>query len=127
MAGRTPSETVQQLLAALSKGDLEAAVALYEPDAVMLAEPGKPARGKAAIRAALAGFIALKPTVISEADQTIEGNGVALYCSKWSLNGTSPDGKPIRMHATSTDILRRQADGTWLIAVDNPWGTAVLG
>lgn len=26
----------------------------------------------------------------------------------------------------SSDILRRQADGRWLIALDNPWGAQVL-
>jgi len=47
--------------------------------------------------------------------------------SKWNLKGTGPDGKPVEMNAMSSDLLRRQADGTWLIAIDNPWGTAILG
>ena len=52
---------------------------------------------------------------------------MALFCSKWSLTGTGPDGKPMQLGGLSSDILRRQADGTWLIAIDNPWGTAILG
>jgi hypothetical protein len=31
------------------------------------------------------------------------------------------------MGGESSDILRRQSDGRWLIAIDNPWGAQVLG
>lgn len=26
----------------------------------------------------------------------------------------------------TADVLRRQADGNWLFAIDNPWGTQLL-
>lgn len=44
----------------------------------------------------------------------------------WTLTGAGPDGKPVQMSGMSSDILRRQSDGKWLIIVDNPWGTAIL-
>ena len=40
--------------------------------------------------------------------------------------GTGPNGMTVEMAGKSSDVLRRQPDGTWLIAVDNPWGTEVL-
>jgi ketosteroid isomerase-like protein len=30
------------------------------------------------------------------------------------------------MGGDSSDLLRRQQDGRWLIAVDNPWGAQLL-
>ena len=123
MAGQNPAETVNQLMGAINRGDVESAVALYEPEATLVAEPGKPVRGRTAIRAALEGFIALKPTLTGETHQVIEGGDVALFSSKWSLKGATPDGKPVHMGGISSDVLRRQADGTWLIVIDNPWGT----
>ena len=30
------------------------------------------------------------------------------------------------MSGRSSDILRRQPDGNWLIALDNPWGTDIV-
>jgi ketosteroid isomerase-like protein len=30
------------------------------------------------------------------------------------------------MGGVSSDVLRRQHDGRWLIAVDNPWGATIL-
>jgi uncharacterized protein (TIGR02246 family) len=125
MAG--PIDTVNQLVDAINRGDLERAVAAYEPEAVLVAQPGQLARGTSALRSALAGFIALKPTLMSKAQEVIEAGDVAQYVSRWSLRGTDPAGKPVEMAGESADILRRQPDGRWLIALDNPWGAKVLG
>ena len=75
---------------------------------------------------ALGGFIALKATLRSEAQQVVEADDVALYVGRWSLSGTDPAGRPIAMNGESSDILRRQKDGRWLIALDNPWGAQIL-
>jgi uncharacterized protein (TIGR02246 family) len=126
MGVKSPAETVSDLMAAINKGDLEAAMRLYEPDAVIVAQPGNIARGMDAVRAALAGFVALKPALKSEAHQVVEAGNIALLCSKWSLVGTAPDGKRVEMSGASSDVLRRQPDGRWLVAIDNPWGTAIV-
>ena len=91
-----------------------------------MSSPARLATGTLALRAALAGFVALKPTLTSEAHQVVEAGDVALYCSRWSLRGTDPAGNPVKMSGRSSDILRRQSDGNWLIALDNPWGTDIL-
>jgi uncharacterized protein (TIGR02246 family) len=124
MAG--PIDTVNQLVAAINRGDLDGAVKLYEPGGVLVVQPGKLARGSTQLREALAGFIALKPTLESEALEVIEAGDVALYASRWNLRGTDPAGKAVTLAGESTDILRRQEDGRWLIALDNPWGVQVL-
>lgn len=127
MPGQNPLDTVNKLIEAINRGDLNAAVALYEPQATLVTEPGKPAKGTAAIRAALQDLIALKPTLKGETHQIVEGGDLALFCSKWKLKGAAPDGKPVEMGGASSDVLRRQADGSWLIVIDNPWGTSILG
>jgi uncharacterized protein (TIGR02246 family) len=124
MAG--PIDTVNRLTDAIHRGDLESAALLYEPSAVMVVQPGKLARGSIQLREALAGLIALKPTLKSEAQEVIEAGDVALYMGRWNLHGTDPAGKAIGMAGESADILRRQADGRWLIALDNPWGSRIL-
>jgi uncharacterized protein (TIGR02246 family) len=125
MAG--PIDTVNQLVDAINHGDLERAVVAYEPEAVLLVQPGQLARGSSELRKALAGFIALTPTLTSEAQEVIEVGDIAQYLGRWNLRGTDPAGKPVEMAGESADILRRQADGRWLIALDNPWGVKVLG
>jgi uncharacterized protein (TIGR02246 family) len=122
----TPIETVNKLTNALNRGDLEAAVALYEPNAVLVAQPGQIARGSAELRTALVGFIGLKPTLRSLAQDVVEVGDIALYVGRWTLQGTDPSGKAITMGGESSDVLRKQKDGRWLVAVDNPWGAQVL-
>jgi ketosteroid isomerase-like protein len=52
----------------------------------------------------------------------VHSGDVALLRSKWSLAGTGPDGKPVAMSGNGTEVVRRQADGTWLFVIDNPAG-----
>ena len=121
-----PANTVTQLVEAINRADLDVAVALYEKDAVLVAQPGRIARGTAQLREALAGFTALKATLRSEAQQVVEAGDVALYVGRWSLRGTDPTGQTVAMNGESADVLRRQEDGRWLIVLDNPWGAQIL-
>ena len=44
-----------------------------------------------------------------------------------SLTGTDLEGNTVEMEGLSTDVLRRQADGIWLLVIDNPYGSAICG
>ena len=124
MAAREP-EAVQRLWAARFKaGHLEGLLALYEPNATLMPQPGQAASGTAAIRGALGGFLGLKPTFDwLETKPAIRAGDLALLHSRWTLSGTGPDGRPLDLSGTTADVVRRQSDGTWLFAIDNPWGT----
>jgi len=52
----------------------------------------------------------------------LESNDIAILFSSWTLAGTGPDGKAVSMAGQTTDVVRRQKDGTWLLAIDNPFG-----
>lgn len=123
---QSPVTTVNQLVDAINHADLEGAVALYEKDAVLIAQPGQVARGSAEIKKALAGFIAIKAKLESEAQEIVEAGEIALYVSRWRLDGVDANGRPISMAGESSDILRRQKDGRWLVTLDNPWGAQIL-
>ena len=122
----TPIDTVNELSNAINRGDVEAAFMLYEPNALLIVQPGGLARGSTELRAALEQFTALKPTLRTQAQGVVEADDVALYIGRWTLHGTDPSGQPIAMGGESADILRKQPDGRWLIAIDNPWGARVL-
>lgn len=122
-----PEEAVQAFFDAFNRGDIDTVVALYEPKATLVAQPGQIAEGHAAIREALNGFLAMKPTLIPEKKTLVAADDIALSVVRWTLNGTGPDGAPARMDGVTSDVLRRQADGKWLFVIDNPWGAGVLG
>lgn len=126
MSQRTPLDTVTALVTAINQGDLQAAEALYEAQASFVVQTDQVAIGADARRKALIGMLALKPTLTAITSKTVQAGDVALYCSKWSLTGTAADGSPIRMTGMSSDVLRQQANGNWLIVIDNPWGTGIL-
>ena len=121
-----PIDTVNQLVQAINRRDPDGALGLYEPEGVLVVQPGHLARGAVQLRDALAGFAALKPTLASDAQHVIATGDVALYLGRWTLRGIDPTGQPVVMGGESTDILRRHPDGRWRIAVDNPWGFRVL-
>ncbi|HEX2086830.1 MAG TPA: SgcJ/EcaC family oxidoreductase [Solirubrobacteraceae bacterium] len=108
----------------LADGDLDGALALYEPEATFAPQPGAQVSGLDAIREALAQFIALRPSLSGEVEKVLEAGDVALVTNRWSLRGTGPDGAPLEMGGVSADVMRRQPDGTWRILVDDPWGAA---
>lgn len=110
-----------------SAGDLDGVVALYEKDAVLLPQPGTVARGHPAIREALAGFMSLKGRFAMAPTKIIRGPGLAVLIANWTLDAIGPDGKPMRLEGQTCDVLRVQPDGTWLFAIDSPFGAAGLG
>lgn len=122
-----PVDVVNELMDALNKRDVDRALACYESGASLVVQPGQVATGAEALRDALAGFIALNPTLTAQNQHVIQAGDVAQYISRWTLKGRDPDGNEVAMNGESSDVLRRQPNGRWLIALDNPWGAAVLG
>jgi uncharacterized protein (TIGR02246 family) len=123
MPARKPEECDSLLLEALTRGDLETAVALYEPNASFVEESGEVVVGRAAIREILKAYVAIKPKFTVQARSVQSHDGIlALTGLKWSATGTDPDGKPITMSGNRTEVVRRQSDATWLFVIDNPRG-----
>jgi len=119
----TPAAVVERFGDCLNSGDLEGALALYEPDASFQAQPDQPpVRGREQIREALTGFFALDPTMDGEIVKVLEADDVALVMNRWSMRGTQPDGAPLELAGVSADVVRRQDDGSWRVVVDDPWG-----
>jgi uncharacterized protein (TIGR02246 family) len=117
----TPEAVIRRFSALLNEHDLDGALALYEPEATFVAQPGTSVSGTAEIRAALERFAALEPELGGEIELVREAGGVALVVNRWSLRGSGPEG-PVRMGGRSADVLRRQADGSWRVLIDDPWG-----
>ena len=120
MPAYTPEDADRLLCEAISAGDLEAALAFYEPEARFVAEPGNVVTGKEAIRQVMSHFLALRPTLTLEKVTAVQAGDIALLASTWSLVGTGPDGTPVRMSGQGREVVRRQPDGTWLRVLDQP-------
>ncbi len=122
MSARTPEELCSQFTQRFSTGDIDALVALYETQAVLLPQPGHVAQGHAAIRESLAAFLAMRGTFRMSPPKVIHADGVALLYADWSLDAKAPDGSPIHLTGQTTDVARRQPDGPLRYAIDSPFG-----
>jgi uncharacterized protein (TIGR02246 family) len=116
----TPEGLMQAFTTGVAARDLDGLVALYEPDAVFEPEPGVVLHGTDAIRGALAELLALRPAMTAATVQVLQAGDVALVVNEWRMGATSPDGGEVRRSGRSADVVRRQADGRWLVAVDKP-------
>ena len=122
MTAERPEQVIELFAASLNGGDVDAAIALYEPEAAFAPQPGERVVGLAAIGDALRQFAALKPRLHGEITGVLAAGDVALVHNRWQLEGTQPDGTLVEMRGHSADVLRRAADGRWRILIDDPWG-----
>ena len=124
MPANTPEEVYDLFSQYFSAADLDSVITLYEPGATMIPQPGTIVSGHAGIREALGAFLALKGEFDLQPPKVFQANDIALLFSKWTLKGTGPDGSAVELAGQTSDVVRRQADGSWLFVIDNPNGAA---
>jgi uncharacterized protein (TIGR02246 family) len=112
--------------AAVSAGDIEGALATFEPNAVMVAQPGVSVTGTEALRGAFQQFLAINPKITVTGQEVIQAGDIALHSYTWKMSGKTPDGSAIEQSGFSTAVLRKQPDGRWLMVIDNPFGDLLL-
>jgi len=105
--------------------DADGIIELYEPNAVIL-PPDAPevVTGHVAIREVLDGLLALKGKMENTIVRVIERQDIAILYSRWTHSGTGPDGTPVSVGGTTSDVVRRQSDGRWLFFFFYPLGGA---
>jgi uncharacterized protein (TIGR02246 family) len=110
----------------VNRGDLDGLAGLYEDEAAFVVRPGHVVTGGAAVRQATADLLALRTSATLEVRGVVRTGEVALLISSWHLTGTAADGSVVDVGGQTSDVVRRQADGTWTFAIDNPWGDAAV-
>ena len=93
----------------------------YEPGAALVSQRGTTVTGTEPIHEVLLRFMTIKPKVTIEVPLVIESGDMALVHSKWTTVGTDADGNRIDFAGQAAEVMRRQADGTWLFVIDNPY------
>jgi uncharacterized protein (TIGR02246 family) len=106
---------------AFNAGDVEALVALYEEDAAMATPDGTFVRGRAAIREQWSGFIALGGTIQMMTRHAVVVGDTALLSNDWHFVGAG-----MELSSRTSEVARRQSDGTWRYVIDHPYAGADL-
>ncbi len=126
MSATNPDELHGHWVDGVNRGDLDGLTALYEPDAAFVVRPGETVAGLVAVRDATNGLLALRPRATLDPLSVVRAGDLALLISRWRLTGTDPGGAAVDIGGQTSDVARRQADGSWLFAIDNPWGDAAV-
>jgi uncharacterized protein (TIGR02246 family) len=121
MPANQPDDMPATFEQAFNSGDIDQVLALYEADAVFVPQPGQVVHGLAAIREALQSFLALKLPIRLERKRVLVMGDVALVSSSWKLSGAGTDGSAVDLGGNTTEVIRRQQDGTWRYVIDDPF------
>ena len=123
MAATRPEETNEVFAAAINRGDVEAALAMYEPNACLVGTPGETAVGTDAIRAVLQNLVDAGPTLTVVPGSVLQVDELAVTVHAWTATADGPDG-PLELGGHAVEVMRRQPDGTWRFVIDDPYGGA---
>jgi ketosteroid isomerase-like protein len=112
MGAKQPGELTTMFEKAITAGDIDAVMALYEAGAASPDEAGTVRKGVDEIRTAFVPFAAMKPDLKCDPRKVVEAGDIALIHNYWTMAGASG-------HAV--EVARRQADGSWLYVIDDPF------
>ena len=117
-----PEDLYPALSEAYNTGDLEALVSLYDPKAAFVIKPGRVTESPAELRGAMQHLVALRGRLTVNPRTFIRSDDLVLVLGTFTLSGRRADGTAFERTSRFADVLRRQPDGRWLLAVDNPYG-----
>lgn len=122
MPARTPEDCDRLFEDHVNAGDVEAVVALYEERGSLVQRDGAVATGHAAIRAVISRLVAIRTALRNDVVRVVEaGEDLALLYNDWSMSARTRDGNPIQTAGKAIEVVRRQPDGTWRFAIDDPY------
>jgi ketosteroid isomerase-like protein len=114
---RWPSEAAELVSLAVSDGDLDAAVAQYEPAAPLLPWTSEQPSGRG-VGETLAAIMRLRLPLGTRLLAVLPATGLTMLLCERRIEGLAPDGAPVRLHGVGCTVVRPQRDGSWRIAAD---------
>ena len=100
--------------------DVDALLALYEPDSTAVDLEGHPLQGTDNLRAFLLGVLSVVKQIDSGTRKVLVSGNIALLSSTWRAVLAAHDGGMTSITGTSAEVARRQPDGTWRSLIDDP-------
>jgi hypothetical protein len=115
-AARWPLEAAELVALAVSDGDLGAAIAQYEPGALLRPWAGDRAGGT--VRETMASIMQLRLPLDTRLVAVLPAEALAMLVCERRIDGIGPDGRRVRLRGTGCTVVRPQRDGSWRIAAD---------
>ena len=117
---------VEAMTAAYRDKNIERVMQSYEEQTNVVFERGQPVEDIDQIQAMFEGSFAFNPAFEYSGHEVYVSGDLAIHIAPWTMTGKTPDGQEIGDTGLSVAVLRRQANGEWLIVIDNPYGARLL-
>jgi uncharacterized protein (TIGR02246 family) len=120
MPAHQPIELHGLFIDAFNRGDVDSLLALFEPNATIVVGGQPVTGGHDKLRAALEQWLAASGHMSLDTRAVIEGpEGLVVLHGAWAIASSERTSATVR-RGLSTEVARRQSDGTWRIVIDNP-------
>ena len=120
-----PECVIPSLVERYNSGNVEVMMALYAPEAVVIAKDGRSITDRTEIATQFQRDISLGLPLKANVRHVFVADDTAQIVVDWSIAGKGPDGEDVHLGGSASDIVRRGADGLWRYIIDNNQGTAV--
>ncbi|WGV98419.1 DUF4440 domain-containing protein [Vibrio sp. YMD68] len=119
--------TVATMTSSFHKKDITGVLNSYEDGGAVVFEPGTPISDPKLLKEMFEGAFLINPQFdYPNGHEVYIVNDIALHIAPWVMYGTAPDDTQIKETGLSVAVLRKQANGQWLIVLDNPNGQALM-
>lgn len=106
---------------AFNSKDIELLISLYEEKAKLISNNIEIV-GKESIKIELQKYLQLDGQMKIKNRFTTQLEDVALLGSTWEIEYKNRQGEISKINGLGSEVVRQQADGTWLFIIDNPLG-----
>jgi uncharacterized protein (TIGR02246 family) len=121
----TPAEVPVHFDAAFNRGDVAAVLAVFNAPSTMRMTDGQVVeQDPAALEQALTQLLSQRPQVHNKVRRVLACDDIALVLMDWTFIVKTSDGETQNASGTATQVMQRQADGTWRLKISNPLGVA---
>ena len=123
MIPHKPEEWPQVFVQHVNAGDLDAVMALYEPDAHFISPSGETLVGRDAIRKVVGHLIDAKTRYRgSRVIKAVTVGDIAQLYTDFERTSVDDSGNTVILQSRAIEVLRRQPDGSWKLIVGDPSG-----
>lgn len=119
-APKNPNEMNETFANAFNSGDVENINLLFEKNAKVVKRNGEIISGFDNYNSEHLNLLKLGGKMTAVNKYYVQFENIALLSAEWKIETKNEKGEKIEVNGVSSEIVRRQEDGTWLYVIDNP-------
>ena len=119
----TPEDLLNSQVEEFNKGKIDFLMTLYENDPCFVTQPGQVIKDQELMPKEFYDFINMGVKLEARAKRVYYASDLALLITEWSISGSEHTDALINLTGRGIIVFRRQSDNTWLMIIENPWGT----